>query len=199
MPTADPAPQHDVTRLLSEWKTGNEAALHSLIPLVEAELRRLAAAYMRRERPGHTLQPTALVNEAWMRMAQQDQPNYQSRSHFVAIAAKYMRQILVEHARRRNANKRGAGATPLLINDAIDDAALFTPERSSDLVALDDGLNELSVFDPRQAQIVELHFFGGLTFEEIAAFLAIGRSTVIRDLRMAQAWLRNYVLAPAVP
>ena len=159
--------------------------------MVESELRRLAGGYMRNERPGHTLQPTALVNEAWLRMAQQNQPQYEGRSHFVAIAAHYMRQILVEHARRKNAGKRGAGVHPV----NIDDAAIFAPERSNDLVALDDGLKELARFDERQARIVEMHFFGGLTHEEIAEFLNIGRSTVFRDLRMAQVWLKNFMAA----
>jgi RNA polymerase sigma-70 factor (ECF subfamily) len=178
----------DVTRLLIEWKEGDRAALDALVPLVQMELRRLAGGYMRNERPGHTLQPTALVNEAWVRLAQQGQPQFQGRSHFIAIAAQYMRQILVEHARKRNAQKRGDGARAV----ELDDAELFAPQRSSDLIALDDGLNELARLDPRQAQIVELHFFGGLTYEEIAEFLNIGRSTVIRDLRMAQAWLKKY-------
>lgn len=161
------------------------------MPLVDAELRRLAGGYMHGERSGHALQPTALVNEAWMRIAQQSRPEYESRSHFVAIAAKYLRQILVEHAHRKSAGKRGSGALAV----KIDDAAIFTPERSSDLIALNDGMNELASFNARQSQIVELYFFGGLTFEEIAEFLNISRSTVIRDLRMAQAWLKNYVAA----
>ena len=122
-------------------------------------------------------------------MAERDQPQYEGRSHFIAIAAQYMRQILVDHARQKNAGKRGAGARAV----AIDDATIFAPERSADLVALDDGLKELAQFDERQARIVELHFFGGMTYEEIAEFLSIGRSTVIRDLRMAQVWLKNYI------
>jgi RNA polymerase sigma factor (TIGR02999 family) len=184
-----PVPKHEVTRLLLQWKRGDHAALDELVPLVESELRRLAGGYMRNERSGHTLQPTALINEVWLRMSNQAQPEYEGRSHFVAIAAQYMRQILVDHARKKNAARRGAGAHPV----AIDDVAIFAPERSGDLVALDDGLNELARFDERQARIVELHFFGGLTYEEIAAFLNIGRSTVIRDLRMAQVWLKNYI------
>jgi RNA polymerase sigma factor (TIGR02999 family) len=182
-----PAP--DVTRLLLQWKGGDHAALDALIPVVQSELRRLAGNYMRNERPGHTLQPTALINEAWMRMAQQNQPQYEGRSHFVAIAAQYMRQILVDHARKKNAGRRGAGTHAV----AIDDVAIFAPERSADLVALDDGLKELAGFDEWQARIVEMHFFGGLSYEEIAEFLKIGRSTVIRDLRMAQTWLKNYM------
>jgi RNA polymerase sigma factor (TIGR02999 family) len=181
--------QQQVTRLLREWRDGDRAALDCLVPLVEAELRRLAGGYLRNERAGHTLQPTALVNEAWLRVAQQNQPAWESRSHFIAIAAHYMRQILVDHARKKNARKRGDGAIPV----NIDDANIFEPERSSDLTALDDGLKELAGFDERQAHIVELHFFGGLTYEEIADYLKIGRSTVVRDLRMAQAWLKKYV------
>jgi RNA polymerase sigma factor (TIGR02999 family) len=187
----EPSPQKEVTRLLLEWRGGDQAALNSLVPLVEAELRRLAGGYMRNERTGHTLQPTALVNEAWMRVAEQNQPAWESRSHFIAVAAQYMRQILVDHARRKNAGKRGSGVMPA----SIEDANIFEPERSADLVALDDGLKELAGFDDRQAQIVELHFFGGLTYEEIAEYLKIGRSTVIRDLRMAQVWLKKYVTA----
>lgn len=182
-------PHHDVTRLLHEWKQGDRAAINSVLPLVETELRRLAGGYMRGERPGHTLQPTALVNEAWMRLEQQKSQQFESRSHFIAIAAINMRQILVEHARRKNADKRGSGIAAVELNDG----SIFTPERSADVIALDEGLNELAVFGPRQAQIVELHFFGGMTFEEIAAFLDISRSTVIRELRVAQAWLKNYV------
>ncbi len=161
------------------------------MPLVESELRRLAAAYMRNERTGHTLQPTALVNEAWMRMARQNQPQFEGRSHFISIAAHYMRQILVDHARKKRSEKRGAGLHPV----GLEDATIFAPERSRDLVALDDGLNELARLDERQSRIVELYFFGGLTYEEIAAFLDIGRSTVIRDLRMAQVWLKEYMAA----
>ena len=135
---------------------------------------------MRNERPGHTLQPTALVNEGWLRMAQQNQPACEGHTHFVAIAARYMRQTLVEHARRRNAAKRGSGAYAVDLDDAA-------------LIALDDGLEELSRLDERQARIVELHFFGGLTYEEVAEFLSLGRSTVIRDLRMAQVFLKNFM------
>jgi len=185
------APQHEVTRLLLEWRRGDRSALDALLPLVEAELRRLAGGYMRNERPGHTLQPTALINEAWLRIAGQNQPTWEGRSHFIAVAAQYMRQILVDHARRRSAHKRGAGESRV----DLDDQDLFAPERSSDLVALDEGLTELARLDVRQAQIVELHFFGGLTYEEIAEYLDLGRTTVIRDLRMAQAWLKRYVTA----
>lgn len=161
------------------------------MPLIEGELRRLAAGYMKNEREGHTLQPTALVNEAWIRIAQQNQPAWESRSHFIAIAAQYMRQILVDHARRKNAHKRGDGAAAV----NFDDAHVFAMDRPPAIVALDDGLRELAALDPRQAQIVELHFFGGLTYDEIAEYLKLGRSTVIRDIRMAEVWLKDYVSA----
>ena len=186
-----PDPQHDVTRLLIQWKGGDQAALEALMPMVETELRNLAARYMRKERTGHTLQPTALVNEAWMRLAQENDRQFEGRSHFVAIAAHYMRQILVDHARKKNARKRGAGAQQV----AIEDAAIFAPERSRDLIALDDGLQELAKLNERQAKVIELHFFGGLTGEEIATFLAVARNTVVRDLRIAQIWLKNYMTA----
>lgn len=185
----DPAPSHEVTRLLVAWQNGDNAALNVLLPMVESELRRLAAGYMSNERAGHTLQPTALIHEAWLRMAQEHQPGYEGRSHFVAIAAQYMRQILVDHARAKNAHKRGAGAKQVELNDAT----IFAPARSADLVALDDGLTELAKLNARQAKVVELHFFGGLGYDEIAAFLKIGRSTVIRDIRVAQIWLKNYM------
>ena len=188
----EPATKHEVTLLLSAWRQDDQSALNQLVPLVEAELRRLARSYMRNERPGHTLQPTALINEAWIRFASESgQPDFKGRPHFIAIAAHHMRQILVEHARRKKAGKRGgAEARPVELDDAHVSAGA-PPD--SDLIRLDDGLNDLARLDGRQAQIVELHYFGGLSFEEIADFLEIGRSTVIRDLRMAQAWLKNYV------
>ena len=186
-----PAPKQEVTLLLSAWREGDQSALNQLAPLVDAELRRLARSYMRNERPGHTLQPTALINEAWMRFASESgQPEFKGRSHFIALAAHHMRQILVEHARRKKAVKRGGPDAHAV---ELDDAHVPAGAPISDLVRLDDGLNDLARLDSRQAQIVELHYFGGLSYEEIAEFLAIGRSTVIRDLRMAQAWLKSYV------
>jgi RNA polymerase sigma factor (TIGR02999 family) len=181
-----------VTRLLSRWREGDPSALSELVPLVEAELRRLARGYMRNERSGHTLQPTALINEAWMRLAQngENQPDFKGRAHFIAIAAHYMRQILVEHARRKSAEKRGGPDAKAV---ELTEVVLSAEAPTSDLVRLDDGLTDLARLDARQAQVVELHYFGGLTYEEIAEFLNIGRSTVIRDLRMAQSWLKNYV------
>jgi RNA polymerase sigma factor (TIGR02999 family) len=187
--TPDLESKHEFTELLRASKEGDQSALEVLMPLVENELRRLAGGYMRNERKGHTLQPTALVNEAWVRMLREAQPDYECRAHFVAIAARYMRQILIQHARQHRAAKRGGGAV------AVDwtDAGIFTPERSGDLLALDDGLKDLEALDPRQAQIVDLHFFGGLSYEEIASYLGISRSTVVRDLRMAQSWLKQYL------
>jgi RNA polymerase sigma factor (TIGR02999 family) len=188
----DPHNPQEVTQLLAKWQSGDESALGSLIPMVESELRRLARNYMRGEREGHTLQPTALINEAWLRIVQQpgSQPEFQGRSHFVAIAARHMRQILVEHARKRNAGKRGGPEKAVV---PLDEAAAGTPTSDNSLLRLDDGLRDLTELDPRQARIVELHYFGGLTYEEIAEFLQIGRSTVVRDLRTAQAWLKSYV------
>jgi RNA polymerase sigma factor (TIGR02999 family) len=180
---------HEVTSLLIKWKQGERAALDALMPMVESELRRLAGGYMRKERAGHTLVPTALVNEAWMRIVEQN-PQVECRSHFVAVAAHYMRQILVEHARRRNAQKRGSGEKPL----DLDSIGMASAERPAGLIALDEGLTELARVDERAARIVELHYFGGLSYEEIAEFMEIGRSTVIRNLRLAQAWLKNYVV-----
>jgi RNA polymerase sigma factor (TIGR02999 family) len=179
---------HEVTRLLGQWRSGDRTALNTLMPLVEAELRRVANGYMRKERSGHTLQPTALINEAWMRMAQQDS-GYADRAHFIAIAASFMRRILVDHARKKHAGRRGAGVEPVDLEDAM----MFAPERSKEMIALDDGLTELARMDERQARIVELHFFGGMTYDEVAEFLQIGRMTVARDLRMAQIWLRDYI------
>jgi RNA polymerase sigma factor (TIGR02999 family) len=188
----EPIGGEEVTRLLADWRRGDKAAFEALAPRIDHELRRLAAGYMRRERQTHTLQPTALVNEAWIRMMGQDQPNYENRAHFIAIAAQYMRQILVDHARRRLADKRGGGAAlePIEIADAIG-----LPDRAPELLALDDGLKALARISGRQVSVVELHYFGGLTYEEVADALAIGRATVIRDLKLAQLWLKAY-LAP---
>ncbi len=179
-----------VTKLLVDWRNGNVAALDLLTPLVFQELHRLAGGYLRKERPGHTLQPTALVNEAYLRLAgQNDQVDWQSRSHFIAIAARHMRQILVDHARKRGAGKRGAAGVPV----TLDDNAILAPERSGDLLALDEALNKLALSDPRKAQAVELRFFGGMEMQEIAEVLGVSLKTVQNDLRMAHAWLRTRI------
>jgi len=176
---------HEVTLLLAEWAKGNQKALDDLTPLVYRELRQLAAGYLRKERPGHTLQPTALVHEAYARLVDQTNPTWQSRSHFFGVAARLMRQILVDHARRKHAGKRAGVQVPF--NEAVS----FRAERSRDLVALDSGLTELEKIDPRKCKAVELRYFGGLSMEEIAHTLEVSEITVRRDLRMAEAWLRQ--------
>jgi RNA polymerase sigma-70 factor, ECF subfamily len=180
-------PPSDVTQLLRKWNEGDRAALDQLMPVVYQELRKLASGYLREERPDHTLQPTALINEAYLRLVKQDFPEWQSRKHFYGVAAHLMRQILVEHARGRAAAKRGAGAQKL----SLDEEPIFSQERAADLVALDDALTALADFDERKARVVELRYFGGLSVEEVAGALDISVATVGREMRMAQAWLRR--------
>jgi RNA polymerase sigma factor (TIGR02999 family) len=176
-----------VTMLLQDWRRGNPSALEEVARVVERELRRLAASYLRRERPGHTLQPTALVNEAFLRlMGQGDQVDWESRSQFIGIAARHMRQILVDHARRHDAGKRGSGARMI----PIDDARASAHPKSADLMALDEALERLAEVDPRKARAMELKYFGGLEMAEIAQVLNISIKTVEKDVRMAGAWLR---------
>src|ERR1700676_4335301 len=176
---------HDVTRLLTEWAKGNRQALDDLTPVVYRELRQLAASCLRKEREGHTLQPTALVHEAYLRLVDQKNPNWQSRSHFFGVAARLMRQILVDHARKRQAGKRAGHKV------SLEEAVSFQQERSRDLVALDSGLNALEKLDPRKCKAVELRYFGGLSIDEIARALDVTPVTVRRDLRMAEAWLHH--------
>jgi RNA polymerase sigma-70 factor, ECF subfamily len=177
---------HEVTRLLSEWAKGNPQALEELTPLVYHELRQLAASYLRRERQGHTLQSTALVHEAYLRLVDQTKrPDWQSRAHFYGVAARLMRQVLVDHARRKLAGKRAGFKVPL------DEVVSFLQARSPDLLALDIGLHALEKIDPRKCKAVELRYFGGLSMEEIAQSLEISEVTVRRDLRMAEAWLHR--------
>lgn len=176
---------HEVTLLLAEWAKGNKQALDDLTPLVYRELRQLAASYLRKERQGHTLQPTALVHEAYVRLVDQSNPTWQSRSHFFGVAARLMRQILVDHARRKQAGKRAGIKVPL------EEAVSSQPERGRDLVALDTGLTALEKIDPRKCRAVELRYFGGLSMDEIAQTLDISPITVRRDLRMAEAWLHQ--------
>ena len=183
---------HEVTLLLAEWAKGNPDALNDLMPLVYRELRQLAASYLRKERQGHTLQPTALVHEAYLRLVDQTNPTWQSRSHFYGVAARLMRQILVDHARRKQAGKRRG------LKVSLDEAVSFQPERSRDLVALDNGLSALEQIDPRKCQAVELRYFGGLSMEEIAQALGVSAVTVRRDLRMAEAWLHNQMQSGSV-
>jgi RNA polymerase sigma-70 factor (ECF subfamily) len=176
---------HEVTLLLAAWAKGSQQALDELTPLVCKELRQLAANYLRKERKSHTLQPTALVHEAYMRLVDQRNPTWQNRSHFLGVAARLMRQILVDHARRKHAGKR-AGR-----NVTLEETISFQHKRSRDLVALDSGLEALEKIDPRKCKAIELRYFGGLSMDEIAQALDVSPVTVRRDLRMAEAWLHN--------
>jgi len=178
---------HQVTALLAEWGKGNPRALEELTPVVYKELRQLAASYLRKERQGHTLQPTALVHEAYLRLVDQTNPSWQNRSHFFGVAARLMRQILVDHARRRKASKREGSRVKV----SLDQALSFPHQRGRDLVALDSGLNALEKVDARKCKAVELRYFGGLSMEEIAQVLGVSPITVRRDLRMAEAWLHK--------
>jgi RNA polymerase sigma-70 factor, ECF subfamily len=179
------APDTDVTVLLSELANGNQQAAEKLVPLVYQELKRLARGYMRRERPDHTLQATALVHEAYLKLVRQHAVNWQSRSHFFGIAAQLMRRILIDHARGHLREKRGGAKEVLPLNEAL----VFSPEQSEELVRLDEALERLSKIDARQGRIVELRFFGGLSVEETAGLLAISPKTVKRDWSVAKAWL----------
>jgi RNA polymerase sigma factor (TIGR02999 family) len=174
---------HEVTLLLGEWANGNPQALHRLTPLVYTELRRLAVGYLRHEPPGHTLQPTALVHEAYLRLVDQQNPRWENRSQFYGVASHLMRQILVDHARRRQRQKRAGQKA------SLGDTVSFAPERSADLVALDDALTELEKLDARKCKAVELRYFGGLSMGETAQALGVSPVTVRRDLRMAETWL----------
>src|SRR6266568_4150189 len=178
-------PPEEVTHLLMEWKGGNKQAMDLLVPIVYDELRRLAQTYLRDERAAATLQPTALVNEAYLRLVAQKMPDWESRSHFFGVAAHLMRQVLVDHARRHRSAKRGSG----LPKASLEDVLGFSAAKSNDIVALDDALNALAEVDERKAKIVELRFFGGFSIEEIAQALNISTATVSREQRMAEAWL----------
>src|SRR5215467_12529858 len=177
--------QQRVTNLLVRWSDGDDAALAELTPLVYEELRRLAHRHMGAERPDHTLQTTALVNEAYLRLADQSNPRWQNRAHFFAVAAGAMRRILVNYARSQRAQKRGGGAAKV----DLDEAALVSPEESKEIVELHEALGQLSALDSRKAQIVELKYFGGLNYDEIAEVLKISRITVRRDWEFAKVWL----------
>lgn len=183
------SPQADVTALLSQFTQGNNEAGEKLFPLVYEELKRLARTYMRRERPDHTLQTTALVHEAYLRLVRQQAVNWQGRSHFFGIAAQVMRRILVDHARGHLRDKRGGGEQAV----PIDEALVFAPEQSLELMKLDEALERLTKLDPRQGKIVELRFFGGLTVEQTAELMGISPKTVKRDWSVAKAWLYSEV------
>jgi RNA polymerase sigma factor (TIGR02999 family) len=176
---------HHVTQLLQDWSQGKDAALEELLPLVHQELRRLARRYMFGERLGHTLQATALVNEAYLRLVNSRQVNWQNRAHFFAISAQLMRRILVDYARARGYQKRGGGIPKV----TLDEALMGLEEKGRDLVALDDALKTLAGVDPRKSKVIELRFFGGLSVEETAEVLKVSPETVLRDWRLAKAWL----------
>lgn len=174
-----------LTGLLLEWKEGDPSALEKLTPLVYNELRRIAHRYVRRERNGHTLQTTALVHEAYLRLAGEQQADWQNRAHFFAVTAQIMRHILIDHARRRRYAKHGGNN----VHVHLDEVELMTPQRADELVALDEALQEFTELDPRKARVVELRYFGGLNLEETAEVLDVSVMTVRRDWRAAKAWL----------
>ena len=180
-----PRPEHEITQLLAEWRDGNQAALDDLYPLVYDELHRLARRYMSRERKGHTLQTTALINEAYVRLVDQRDVQWANRSHFFAISAQIMRRILIDHARRYAYAKRGGGARQV----SLDETATVALGDLSEFLRLDEALKSLAELDPRRSQVVELKYFGGLNNDEIAGVLKISKNTVIRDWNMARAWL----------
>jgi RNA polymerase sigma-70 factor, ECF subfamily len=180
-----PPRQHEITELLAEWREGNQSALDELYPLVYNELHRLARRYMSRERKGHTLQTTALINEAYVRLVDQKNVQWANRSHFFAISAQIMRRILIDHARRHAYAKRGGGAQQV----SLEEAATVAPDLGHELIRLDEALKSLAEMDPRRSQVVEMRYFGGLNNEEIAGVLHISENTVTRDWNMARAWL----------
>jgi len=176
---------HEITRLLLSWNDGDQMALDKLVPLVEAELRRLARTYMNRERAGHTLQTTALINEAYVRLIDSHSVQWQSRAHFYGIAAQVMRRILVDSARKRNYRKRGGGSHQITFNETL----AITPAEDPNVLALDEALNELARIDERKARVVEMRFFGGLSEKETAVALSVSPETARRDWRLAKSWL----------
>ena len=192
MVVADPGGSHQITRLLVDWRNGDEAALEQLIPLVHAELRRLARRHMAHERVGHTLQATALVNEAYMRLIDVKQMKWQDRAHFFAMSSRLMRRILVDFARAKGYQKRGGGAHKV----SLDEALVVSQEPGHDLVALDDALTALGAFDARKALVVEMRFFGGLSVQETAEALQVSVDTVMRDWKLAKAWLLRELSGP---
>jgi len=177
--------KEQVTTLVAEAQSGKQDSVNELMRLLYGELRRLAASYLRRERSGHTLQPTALVNEAYLRLLEQEQTDWKNKSHFMAIAAQAMRRVLVDHARRRHAEKRG-GPLPRL---SLEEVIVYSQEQAGELIVLDELMERLARIDPQQARVVELRVFGGMTVEETAEVLGISPATVKRDWAMAKAWL----------
>ena len=179
----------EITRLLADWGRGSQAALDRLLPLVYDELHRLASGYMRRERPNHMLQTTALVHEAYLRLVDSPNINYETRTHFFAVAAQIMRHILVDYARARQRAKRGAGVPAVTLNDV----AVLSDDRAEEVIAVNSALEKLSAVDKRKARVFELRYFGGMSVEEAATALQVSPVTVARDWRMAKAWLRRAI------
>jgi RNA polymerase sigma-70 factor (ECF subfamily) len=184
--------QGDVTELLSRWGQGDRAALDEATRIVYGELHRIADGYMRRERGANTLQATALINEAFLRLVKQDSPNFDNRKKFFAFSARLMRQILVDHARTGHAEKRGGGAIPMPLEDAV----AYAPERATEFLALNEALDKLERLSARKARIIELRYFGGLNVEETAEILEVSIATVSREQRMAEAWLSQAISEP---
>ncbi len=180
-----PEPARDITALLAAWTKGEAAALDRFVPAVDQELRRIARRYLEKERPDDSLQTTALVNEAYLRLIDVKRVDWHDRAHFFAVSAQIMRRILVDHARARRRAKRGGGLRPI----SLDEALAISTERTSDLIAIDGALSALSKVDARKAQVVELRFFGGLSVEETAGVLKVSQETVMRDWRLAKVWL----------
>jgi len=178
-------PSHEITQLLQAWSEGEPSALEKLIPVVYGELHRLAQRYMAHERPGHTLQASALVNEAYVRLADVRRMSWQNRAQFFAVSAQLMRRILVDFARRHRSSKRGGEAKVVSLEEDL----VVSRERGEDLVALNEALNNLAVIDPRRSRVIELRFFGGLTVEETAEVLKVSPETVMHDWKLAKAWL----------
>ena len=183
------SPQHDVTQLLNAWREGDQAAREELMTVVYNELHRLAHHYMKQEAPGHILQTSALLNEAFLRLVGQQNVQWRNRAHFFGIAAQMMRRILVDYARSRRYAKRGGGIREI----SLDEALTVCDQRSAEVVELDDALNQLAELDPRKSQLVELRFFGGLSIKETAEVLSVSPGTVMRDWTLAKAWLRREI------
>ncbi len=187
-----PAPDV-ITSLLAQWREGDQRALQDIMPLLYNELHRLAGGYLRRERQGHTLQATALVNEAYVRLAERVMPAWQNRAHFIAVSAQLMRQILVDHSRGRRASKRGSGRDAVELSED-----LVTAQQDAAMIALDDALAHLAAIDPRKAKMIEMRHFGGLTGAEIACVLDVSTATVTREMRLAEAWLASELGGAAI-
>ena len=183
----------EITRLLAEWSGGDQAALDHLVPIVYDELRRLASNYMRGERPGHLLQTTALVNEAYLRLMDRQHVSVQTRAQFFAVAAQVMRRVLVDYARGRDRAKRGDGVAPI----SLDDIAVLSDDRAEELLTINSALDGLTAFDPRMGKVFELRYFGGMTVDEAAEVLSVSPVTVARDWRFAKLWLRREIAPPS--